>query len=45
MTHSERIKADITARLQDATPRYARLLRDNLAKQQARDRAAAERSE
>ena len=39
------IKADITARLQDATPRYARLLRDNLAKQQARDRAAAERSE
>ena len=42
MTHSERIKADVTARLQNASPRYARILRGNLEKQQARDRAAAE---
>ena len=45
MTHSERIAADTTARLKGASPRYARILKDNLAKQQARDKATILRQE
>lgn len=45
MQHSERIHADTTERLQNASPRYSRILRQVLKRQQERDQEAAERQE